>query len=125
MKTRYLAIVLALAVLAPAAPARAHGIRELVEEAGDLREVRRLERLHVELHRMLDRYAALERDAGRARLASATAHRAVHEAHQDARDAKTRLDERVRAAYEFGPAGSLEAILGASSFADVVTINEF
>ena len=125
MKTRYLAIVLALAVLAAAAPARAHGIRELVEEAGDLREVRRLERLHVELHRMLDRYAALERDAGRARLASATAHRAVHEAHQDARDAKTRLDERVRAAYEFGPAGSLEAILGASSFADVVTINEF
>jgi hypothetical protein len=125
MKTRYIALVLALAVLAPALPARAHGIRDLLQEAGDLREVRRLERLHVELHRMLDRYAELEREAGRARLTSATAHRAVHEAQEDVREAKTRLDERVRAAYEFGPAGSIEAILGASSFADVATINEF
>jgi hypothetical protein len=125
MKTRCIALVLALAAVLPAWPAHAHGIRELVEEAGDLREVRRLERLHRDLHRMLERYAGLERDAGRARLASAAANRAVHDAQEHVADAKTRLDARVRATYEFGPAGSIEAILGASSFADVATIGEY
>jgi hypothetical protein len=125
MKTRWIALVLALAAVLPAMPARAHGIREIVDKAGDLPKVRRLERLHDELHRMLDRYAELERDAGRSRLTSAAANRAVHEAQREVDEAKTQLDARVRATYEFGPAGSIEAILGASSLADVATIGVY
>jgi hypothetical protein len=125
MKTRWIALVLALAAALPAAPAHAHGIRTLLEEPGDLREVRRLERLHRELHRMFERYGTRERRAGRARFAATSAQHAVRDAQEDVDDAKTRLDERVRIAYEFGPAGSIEALLGAANLADLATISEY
>lgn len=123
--TRWIALFLALAAVLPAAPANAHGIRRLVEEAGDLPEVRRLETLHGELHRMLARYEELERSAGRTWFATANAIRQVRAAEGEVEAARGRLERRVRAAYQFGPAGSLEALLGASTFADLSAISEF
>jgi hypothetical protein len=35
------------------------------------------------------------------------------------RPASTRLDSRIRTAYQFAPGGTLEALLGAGTFADL------
>ncbi|MGH2591343.1 MAG: hypothetical protein ACRDGW_11185, partial [Actinomycetota bacterium] len=123
--TRWIALLLALAAVLAAAPANAHGLRRLIEKGADLPEVRRLETLHGELHRMLARYEDLERSAGRTWFATATAVRQVRAAEDDVEAARARLERRVRAAYQFGPAGSLEALLGASTFADLSAISEF
>lgn len=123
--TRWIALVLALAAVLAASPADAHGIRRLIEKAGDLPEVHRLERLHNELHRMLARYEDLERKAGRTWLATATAIQQVRAAEGDVEAARARLERRVRTAYQFGPAGSLEVLLGAPTFADLAAISEF
>jgi hypothetical protein len=123
--TRWIALLLALAAVLAAAPANAHGLRRLIEKGADLPEVRRLETLHGELHRMLARYEDLERSAGRTWFATATAVQQVRAAEGDVEAARARLERRVRAAYQFGPAGSLEALLGASTFADLSAISEF
>ncbi|MGZ8599962.1 MAG: RlpA-like double-psi beta-barrel domain-containing protein [Actinomycetota bacterium] len=120
-----IALVLVLAATFAATPARAHGIGDLTEEAGDLPEVRRLVELHAELHELIDRYLALEAEAGRGWLAISDAVRDAEDANLAAEDARRRLDERVRTAFEFGPGGSLEALLGASSFAELALISEY
>jgi len=74
---------------------------------------------------MLARYAALEADAGRAWLAATQAARDVEAAERAAAAAKARLDQRVRTAYQFGPASSLEALLGAPTFADLALVSEY
>jgi rare lipoprotein A (peptidoglycan hydrolase) len=117
-------LVLVAATLA-AAPAHAHDVDRLVRKSGDLPEVRRLVALHDELDAMLARYAALEAEAGRTRLHSAQAARAAEDAARAAEEAKARLDDRVRSAYELGPAAPLEAMLGASSFADLALVSEY
>lgn len=126
---RVLRVSIAFLLLLPATlvatPAHADDISRLVRKAGDLPEVQRLVELHDELDAMLARYAALEADAGRAWLAAAQAARDVDSAERAADAAKARLDERVRTAYQFGPAGSLEALLGATTFADLALISEY
>jgi hypothetical protein len=111
--------------LAPATPARAHGIEHLVDEERELAlpEVRRLIRLHDEVHRLLARYVRLERRVGRGWLEVVAAERAVERAGELVAEADARMDARIRAAYQFGPAGTLEALLGASSFAELAAIS--
>ncbi len=120
-----IAFLLAMAATLVASPAHANDIDRLVRTAGDLPEVQRLVRLHDELDELLERYGTLEAEAGRAWLAAAEAARDVADAERAAESAKARLAERVRVAYQFGPAGSIEALLGAPTFADLELISEY
>jgi hypothetical protein len=118
-------LLLALAALLTASPARAHDIGRLLHEGADLPEVQRLAELHRELHDLLARYQTLEAEAGRAWLATVETIREAEDAAHAAEEAKRRLDERVRTAYQFGPGGSIEAMLGAATFADLALISEY
>ena len=125
MPRRILALALGLAALVAAFPARAHDLAPFVEGHRDLPAVRRLIELHEELHGMLARYEVLERQAGRGWIVVMDAQKAVERAKAEADDARAELDARVRTAYQFGPGGAIEALLGAGSFADAATISDY
>jgi hypothetical protein len=125
MRHRTIALALAIAGLMAASPADAHDLAPLLDRHGDLPEVQRLKRLHARLDRMLVRYERLERVAGRGWLAFVEAQRAVDEAVRGAEAASTELETRVRRAYQLGPGATLEAFLGAATFADLASVSEF
>ena len=100
-------------------------IARLEREAGDLPEVQRLVDLHARLGDMLARYHRLEILAGRTRLRTVKAIRVAEDADAAVAAARDRLDERVRTAYQFGQGASVQAVLGASSFADAETLAEY
>jgi len=106
-------------------PAHAHDVTSLIERHADLPAVQRLGALHTRLHRMLDRYEALERQAGRRWLEVVEAERAVQLAVEVAETARGDLAARLRTAYEAGPGAPLEALLGAGTFADLAVISEY
>ena len=116
---------LALSTLLPATPANAHGIDHLVDEERELQlpEIQRLVRLHHEVHRLFTRYERLERAAAHGWLQVVQAELAVARAGDLVAAADTRLTERIRTAYQFGPGGMLEALLGAETFADLAAIS--
>ena len=125
MRHPAIALTLALAALLAASPADAHDLAPLLERHGDLPEVRRVKHLHARLDRMLVRYERLEREAGRGWLAFVEAQRAVDEAVRAADAAEEELGTRVRSAYQLGPGATIEAFLGAATFADLASISEF
>ncbi|MEX2204018.1 MAG: RlpA-like double-psi beta-barrel domain-containing protein [Actinomycetota bacterium] len=125
MRSKAIALVLAVAALIAAAPASAHDVHHLIRKGGDLPEVRRLAELHRDLHQLLARYDALERHAGRAWLRTVGTIRQAEAAQMAADSARLRLDQRVRAVYQFGPGGSIEALLGATTFSDLAAIAEY
>ena len=125
MSKRWIALVLALAAILAAAPARAHDLNGILQESENLPEVRRLAELHRSLHELLERYRVLEARAGRERFATVEALRDAHVAELAVEEARARLDARVRTAYQFGPGGSIEALLGAPTFADLALISEY
>lgn len=125
MRNRLLAVVLALAAFVAASPARAHDLAPFVHDHRDLPEVHRLIVLHERLHRMIARYEVLERQAGRAWLGVVDAERDVAVALHAADAAEADLEAHVRIAFQFGPGGVVEALLGAGSFADAATISEY
>ena len=90
--------------------------------ADRLPEVERLAELRAGLDDLLARYEALEQDAGRAWLRVAEAERAVRESGDLVRQAEERLNDRIRTIYQLGPGSTLDALLGAGSFADLATI---
>jgi hypothetical protein len=120
-----LALAAALAIVPAAPPARAHDLGRLLRQGKDLPEVRRLAELHRELHHLLDRYESLEARAGRAWLEATQMAREVAQAEHGSEEAKARLDERIRTAYQLGPGGPIEALLGAPSIADLPLIAEY
>lgn len=122
---RTIAIALALAALVAASPAHGHDISSLVKGHRHLRAVRRLVSLHERLHHQLARYEVLERRAGHGWLEVVDAEREVELAQGTADAAERELAERVRTAYQFGPGGAIEALLGAGSFADAASISEY
>lgn len=122
---RLLAFALTLAALLAASPARAHDIAPFVRDHRDLPQVERLIELHERLHRMIERYEDLERQTGRAWLGVVDAERTVALATDAAEAAEADLEARVRTAYQYGPGGAVEALLGAGSFADAATISEY
>jgi rare lipoprotein A (peptidoglycan hydrolase) len=125
MRSKSIALVLALAALIAAVPASAHDVHHLIRASGDLPQVRRLAELHRELHHLLARYEALERHAGRAWLRTVGAIRRAGAAKAASDGARLRFDQRVRAAYQFGPGGSIEALLGATTLSDLSAIAEY
>jgi len=125
MPRRILTLALGLAALVAASPARAHDLAPFVEGHRNLPAVRRLIELRDTLHEMLARYEVLERNAGHGWIAVMDAQQAVGLAKADAADAEEELDARVRRAYQFGPGGAIEALLGAGSFADAAAISDY
>lgn len=125
MNARRISLVLALAAAVAASPAHAHDLHRDREPGTRLPEVRRLADLHGDLHELLRRYEALERRAGRAWLETVEAIRLAAAASASVDAAKERLDERVRTAFELGPGGSIEALLGAATFAELTLISEY
>jgi len=117
---------LALGPFLPA-PARAHGMDHLLAEGRelDLPEVKRLIRLDEEVDRLFARYERLERAAGRGWMLVVEAERSVAEAEDLVVTSRQRLAERIRTAYQFGPGGTIEALLGAGSFADLASISVY
>jgi Lytic transglycolase len=122
---RLLAFALTVAALMAASPVRAHDIAPFVDDHRDLPQVERLLELRRRLHRMIERYEELERRAGRAWLEVVDAERAVALATDVAEAAEADLEARVRMAYQYGPGGAVEALLGAGSFADAASISEY
>jgi hypothetical protein len=122
---RTIAIAIALAALMAAPPARGHDISSLVKGHRHLPAVRRLVSLHERLHHQLARYEVLERRAGHGWLEVVDAEREVEVAEGAADAAERELADRVRTAYQFGPGGAIEALLGAGSFADAASISEY
>ncbi len=125
MRTRPIALALALATLLVAAPARAHDLEPLLRRNRDLAEVDRLRELHERLHVLLHRYHGLERRTGHGWIRIVDAERAVVDAQLTVDAAEADLSARVRTAYQLGPGGAVEALLGAGSFADLASISEF
>ena len=122
---RALALALVAAALLSSSPARADETSDLMRLAGDLPEVQRLVMLHTELERLLGRYHRLEVRVGKARLQTVRAIRAAEDADRAVEVAQQRLDERVRAAYQLGAGAPIEAILGASSLAELAIYSEY
>lgn len=123
---RALALGMAVAAVVGAAPAAgARDASELGTGPGRLPEVRRLAALRDELDGMLQAYRRLESRAGRIRLRAVEAIRAAEGAEAAVAAAELALDERVRTAFQLGPGASVEALLGASTLADLATISEY
>lgn len=127
MRNRLLALALVLATLIAAVPVRAHGIHHLVDEPRErhLPQVQRLLKTHAEVHRLLARYERLERRVGRAWIRVVDAESAVRAAQLAVDAARARYEDRIRTAYQFGPAGAFDAMLGAASFADLASIGVY
>jgi hypothetical protein len=117
----------AVALLASTVPVAAADVDPRLDVPA-LREdprVQRLVRLEREVDRTLALVEALERRIGRASLAYVEAARLAETAGQAVAEAQQRLDDRIRTAYEMGPGATLEALLGAPTFADLGTIAEY
>jgi Lytic transglycolase len=125
MRTRTVALALVLATLVVAGPARAHDLEPSLRDHRDLPEVERVQELHARVDALLHRYERLERRAGRGWIRVVDAERAVAEAEVTAEAAEAALSASVRTAYQFGPGGAVEAMLGAGSFAELASITEF
>ena len=118
-------VAAAVAVAALSTPAVAHDLGRHLAEDAVLPEVRRLARLHEQVHELLSHYLALEADAGRTWLATAQAMREAEAAGSAAEQAELRLDERIRSTYRFGPASQIQALLGAATLADLALASEY
>jgi hypothetical protein len=125
MPKRLLVSALALVALMAASPARAHDLAPFLRDHRDLPQVQRLIVLHERLHRMIARYEALERQAGHTWIEVVDAEHDVADALATSEAAEADLAARVRAAYQFGAGGAVEALLSAGSFADAATIAEY
>jgi hypothetical protein len=125
MPKRLLVSALALVALMAASPARAHDLAPFLRDHRDLPQVQRLIVLHERLHRMIARYEALERQAGHTWIEVVDAEHDVADALATSDAAEADLAARVRAAYQFGAGGAVEALLSAGSFADAATISEY
>ena len=125
MPKRLLVSALALVALMAASPARAHDLAPFLQDHRDLPQVQRLIVLHERLHRMIARYEALERQAGHTWIEVVDAEHDVADALATSEAAEADLAARVRAAYQFGAGGAVEALLSAGSFADAATISEY
>jgi rare lipoprotein A len=124
------ATVLALAVLAAASlaapPARADVEQHLARARQ--RHQAALGRVHAledQLDVLLLRYATIERKAGHAAIRLLDRSRAVDEADAAVAQARNRMEDRVRTAYELGPGSMIQAFLSAETFADLSVAHEY
>jgi Lytic transglycolase len=87
--------------------------------------VERVGQLEDELDALLARYAGVEVRAGHAAMRLVDRARAVQTAAAAVADARGRLEDHVRAAYELGPGSMLQAYLSARTFADLSVAHEY
>jgi peptidoglycan hydrolase CwlO-like protein len=125
-KAIVLVLVSLAAALAAGAPSRA-GVSQQLEHAREQRRaaVDRVRALEQDLSLLLARYGDIERRAGHAAIRLVDRSRAVEAAGAAVAEAQERLDDRVRATYEFGSASLLEAYLSAETFADLSVAHEY
>lgn len=124
------ATVLVLALLAAAVPAASPAYASIGDQLQEARSrhqaaLGRVHGLQAELDVLLARYEDVERKAGHAAIRLLDRSRAVDAAGAAVEDARGRLAERVRTAYEYGPATVLQAYLSAESFADLSVAHEY
>lgn len=127
MRTKATTLLVALATALVAAPATASPLDQELDEARANRAIAlaRLAQLERQLEPVLVRYSALEREAGRASIRLVEATLAEQAAEALLAGAQDQLDQRARAAYQLGPVAILEAMLTATTFADVAAAGEY
>lgn len=127
MRTKAAALTVALATMLVAAPVAASPLDQELDEARENRAtvLARLAQLERQLEPLLARYSALEREAGRASIRLVEATVAERAAEALLVGAQEQLDLRARAAYQLGPGAILEAMLTATTFADVAAASEY
>ena len=126
------AIVLVLALIAPAAAAATPSARaETIEHklararAQHRTALARVDRIEDDLDHLLGRFRTIQRRAGHAAVRLLDRSRAVDAAGEAVADARGRLEARVRTAYELGPGSMLQAYLSAETFADLSIAHEY
>jgi len=127
MRTKATTLLVALATALVAARATASPLDQELDEARANRAIAlaRLAQLERQLEALLVRYSALEREAGRASIRLVEATLAERAAQALLAGAQDQLDQRARAAYQLGPGAILEAMLTATTFADVAAAGEY
>ncbi len=127
MRSKATVLLAAIVLAALPTTAGASSIAEQLHRAR-ARHAAALERVHGlqdQLDVLLARYERIERRAGRAAIRLVDRSRAVDNASAAVEDAAQRLADRARLAYELGPAGVLEALLSARSFAEMSAAHEY
>ena len=127
MRTRILTLAAALLLVPAAVPAHAGRIDQNLHQARSARAsaVLRVERMQRELDAGLSRYSEVEASVGRAAMAVVQAFSAQRAASDRLAQARESFEARTRAVYELGPGGSLEAMLGAKTLAEVSAVQEY
>jgi len=113
----------------PASAARSHGgnasQRLAAATQDETMALATVTALRAKLPALEARLEELQKAAGEATIAVIQAVRDQQAAQQALDSARETLDQRARAAFEFGPATTLDAMLGAKTLADLSAANEF
>lgn len=127
MRTKMTALAVAAAMLFASAPAGASSIDRQLQDAKTARDakVARVQELEKQLAALKKRYERIESEAGRAALALVIASQAEEAAQQAVAAAQQQFDDRVRAAYEVGFGGAIQALLAADRLTDLPAIQEY
>jgi peptidoglycan hydrolase CwlO-like protein len=125
-KATALALILLAAGLLAASPARADVEQKLAQARQQHRlALERVQGLEDQLDVLLRRYADIERKAGHAAIRLLDRSRAVDDADAAVAEARGRMEDRVRTAYELGPGSMIQAFLSAETFADLSVAHEY
>jgi peptidoglycan hydrolase CwlO-like protein len=125
-KATALALILLAAGLLAASPARADVEQKLARARQQHRlALERVQGLEDQLDVLLRRYADIERKAGHAAIRLLDRSRAVDDADAAVAEARGRMEDRVRTAYELGPGSMIQAFLSAETFADLSVAHEY
>jgi peptidoglycan hydrolase CwlO-like protein len=121
-----LVLTLTAAATLAAAPAHADLEHKLEQARAERRAaLERVNRLEDRLDELLARFERVQAKAGHAAIRLLDRSRAVEVAEEASAEARTRMHERVRTAYEVGPASILQAYLSARTFADLSVAHEY
>lgn len=125
-KATALALIPLAAGLLAASPARADVGQKLARARQQHRvALERVQGLEDQLDVLLRRYADIERKAGHAAIRLLDRSRAVDDADAAVAEARGRMEDRVRTAYELGPGSMIQAFLSAETFADLSVAHEY
>ena len=125
-KATALALIPLAAGLLAASPARADVEQKLARARQQHRvALERVQGLEDQLDVLLRRYADIERKAGHAAIRLLDRSRAVDDADAAVAEARGRMEDRVRTAYELGPGSMIQAFLSAETFADLSVAHEY
>jgi hypothetical protein len=87
--------------------------------------LRTVKALRAQMPALRSQLAHLEQQSGQATIGVIDALRAEQSAAAALADARRTLDDRARAAFEFGPAATIDAMLAAKSLTELSAVNEY